>query len=112
MAFGENQSNLTYIKATPITASATVIGQTIRSSATVLSSILISSHTALTFKLWDCATAAVNPIGSTYTPAAGSSVINFQIPIEFVNGIWMTHSPALAFQGGIGGGSGLVFNVE
>ena len=112
MALGENQSTLKYLQAVPVVASATVYGQAIRSSAGgCLHSIYISSHTGLTFKLWNSATGPANAIGSTYTAPAGSSVVNFTVPIEFSNGIWVTTSPILAHSDGAGG-SGLTFNVN
>lgn len=110
MALSENESVLRHVRAFPYTASATITGEVIRSSAmALLHTIIIGSHTALSFKLWNSATGAANPIGSTYTPAAGSSVINFTLPIEFSNGIYVTS--AGSFRDGANG-SGLTFLVN
>jgi len=108
----ENQNSLVYFRAVPFNTSATVYGQTVGASAVALHSVLVTSHSGGTFKLWNHPTSPINPIGGTYTLAAGSQVLNFQVPIEFTNGLYITTAPANAFIESTGATTGLVINYN
>src|SRR6185436_3553123 len=103
MALGENQSNLPYIKATPYQASAGQSSEVIRASANgMLHGIIFSSHSPnFAIKLWNSATGPANAVFGTFTPPAGSQVLNFSVPIEFSNGIFVTNIPETAPTGNV-----------
>lgn len=58
----------------------------VTSNPAVLHSIIINSHTTGTFRVSNGTLTAQTPIQGTYTPAAGSSVIEFDL-IDCPNGI-------------------------
>lgn len=51
---------------------------------------IINSHTSGTLKLWDALTATTPILMNTYTFAAGSGVVDFGEPINFVTGLYAT----------------------
>lgn len=71
----ENFAQLIPIKGsyTPVSANSLI-----KSGAGILHKVIVNSHSTGTFRLYDGLT-AVNPIGGTYTPATGSSVIDFNL---------------------------------
>lgn len=82
----QNFSQLVPIKGSysPVSANALI-----KSGAGVLHKVVVNSHSSGTFRLYDGLT-AVNPMGGTYTPATGSSVIDlnlaFNTGLYFVTG--------------------------
>lgn len=52
----------------------------------VLNKVIVNSHSTGTFKLCD-GTYTQKDIGGTYTPATGSSVIEYEVPFD--NGLYV-----------------------
>lgn len=52
--------------------------------------IVVNSHTSGTLKLWDNTSATGTVVCNTYTFPAGSSVVSFAEPINFVTGLYAT----------------------
>lgn len=62
----------------------------IKTGAGEVHGIVVNSHSSGTVKLWDALTATTPVILNTYTFPAGSQVISFPEPINFVTGLYCT----------------------
>jgi hypothetical protein len=71
------------------TASATAVARQISTSRAVLSKVIVNSHTSAAFRFANGTTTNYTPIGGSYTPAAGSSVIEFGEVDAFSGGLVM-----------------------
>ena len=67
----------------------------VRTGGGTVSGIIVNSHSSGTFKLYDGLTSAGTLILNTYTPASGSSVIEFPEEIEFYTGLYFDKTNAI-----------------
>lgn len=81
----QNKSVATWYKAQGSNITAT--GQ-ITTKHSVLHAILVNSHTTGSFRIANGTATAFTAAGGTYTPAAGSSVIEYK-ELEFASGMYI-----------------------
>lgn len=62
----------------------------IKAGQGLLYGIIVNSHSSGTIKLWDSLSGANTVLMNTYTLPAGSQVIMFPVPINFVTGLYFT----------------------
>lgn len=89
----EHLSNIGYIKGSYFPFTGNTLLQT---GAGVLYGVIINSHTSGVIRFYDgIAGTSGAPIGGSYTPAAGSSVVTFPQPLEMKVGVWVQTSGTL-----------------
>lgn len=72
-------------KYTNLTASALI-----KTGSGEVAGFIVNSNSSGTLKLWDALTATTPVLMNTYTFPAGSSVVSFPAPINFVTGLFAT----------------------